>query len=437
MKVVQNYMHEKIIDRLSKLNPNNVKLGLENISNLLSKLDNPHKRLSDFHIAVTHGKGTTAFFLSKIFKSAGYKTGLYLSPHLIDIRERIVIGSEWIPEERFVGLADYIFSIIEKEKLPVTFFEFVTALAFLYFFQEKIDIGIIEVGLGGRLDATNVLAPLACIITEIGLEHAQYLGSSIKEIALEKGGIIKPGSTLFVSSENSEAVETFEGIIRNKKATCFLYGKDFFSLKNGSFTIPQAFSLKFKNENLKNLKIETPGAYQVINSSTATATALYLREKFPLLNENSIRKGLRNCRISCRMELVHKSPQIVLDTAHNNQAVKALIKNIPCFFSYKRLIVILGILDDKDYKGMIQLLSSIANLFIVTEPKTERALPARLLLEEASALCKETHEEKEISKALNKAKEFASPQDLILVTGSFYTVGEALSELKKFKLHQF
>ncbi|MEE9165614.1 MAG: folylpolyglutamate synthase/dihydrofolate synthase family protein [Nitrospinota bacterium] len=430
-------MHRKIVDQLYALNPNTVKLGLENISNLLYHLDNPHKKLNTTHIAGTNGKGSTAFFLNSIFNAAGYKTGVYLSPHLIDIRERIIIGNDWIPEKKFAELTEYIFCVIEKERLSATFFEFVTALAFLYFFQEEIDIGIIEVGLGGRLDATNVLTPMVSVITEIDLEHTNYLGSSIREITAEKGGIIKEGGTVFTSAENEEAVDTIKGIAKKKRATCFQFGKDFviddhdeeLPLNAKKLLLPQTFSLRFRKHEFKKLAIKTAGTYQIKNSSTAVAVALYLSEKYRAINENSICEGLKNTKIPCRMELVQKSPQVVLDAAHNFQATQALIENIPLFFTYNRLIVLLGILDDKDYKKVIKVLSSETDTFIMTEPKTERALSARLLEKEALAFETETFVEKEIAKALIKAKEVADTDDLILVTGSFYTVGEALSEL--------
>ncbi len=430
-------MYRKIIDRLYALNPNTVKLGLENISKLLEHLDNPHKRLNTIHIAGTNGKGSTAFFLNSIFNSAGYKTGLYLSPHLIDISERIIVGNDCIPEEKFTELTEYIFCVIEKDRLSATFFEFVTALAFLYFFQEKVDIGIIEVGLGGRLDATNVLTPMVSVITEIGLEHTHYLGTSIREIAMEKGGVIKSKGTVFISAENEEAVAAIKNISEKKGASCFQYEKDFVIDQHDEelppntkkLLLPQTFSLRFREHEFEKLEIKTAGTFQIKNSSTAVAVALYLSEKYHAINENSICEGLKNTKIPCRMELMQKSPQIALDVAHNFQAIQVLIENVPLFFTYKRLIVILGILDDKDYKKIIKVLSSKTDTFIMTEPKTERALSARLLKNEASVYHKRTFVEKEISKALNLAKDIAGPDDLILVTGSFYTVGEALSEL--------
>ncbi len=430
-------MEKKIIDRLYALNQNNVKLGLENISTLLYHLGNPHKKLNAIHIAGTNGKGSTAFFLNSIFNAAGYKTGVYQSPHLIDVRERIIIGNDWIPEKKFTELTEYIFCVIEKERLSATFFEFVTALAFLYFFQEDIDIGIIEVGLGGKLDATNVLTPMVSVITEIDLEHTHYLGSTIREIAAEKGGIIKEGGTVFTSAENEEAIDTIKSIAKKKKATCFQLGKDFaidnhdeeLPLNTKKLLLPQTFSLRFREYEFKKLAIKTAGTYQIKNSSTAVAVALYLSEKYRAINKNSIYEGLKNTKISCRMELVRKSPQIILDAAHNFQAIQALIKNTPLFFTYSRLIVLLGILDDKDYKKIIKVLSSKADIFIMTEPKTERALSSRFLEKEALAFETETFVEKDIAKALIKAKEVADRDDLILVTGSFYTVGEAMAAL--------
>ena len=429
--------YSTIIERLFGLNEFNVKLGLENISGLLKHLGNPQKELKTIHIAGTNGKGSTALFLNSIFNISGYKTGLYVSPHLIDIRERITVGTRKISQKSFIELSEHIFCVMEKEDLPVTFFEFVTALAFLYFSQERVDIGIIEVGLGGRLDATNVLNPLVSVITEIGLEHTQYLGSSIKEVAAEKGGIIKPGGAVFISAENKEAVTVLNNKAIIKKTTCFQYGKDFTvshinedsQHDNDKIPLPQTFSIEFQGRKLIKLKINTAGNFQIKNSSTATAVALYLSKKYRAINENSICEGLKKTTIPCRMELIQKSPRIVLDAAHNFHAIQVLIENISLFFTYKRLIVILGILNDKDYKKIIKVLSTRADTFIMTEPVSKRALSARLLENEASSLNKQTFIEKKVSKALKKAKEVAGSHDLILVTGSFYSVGEALSEL--------
>ena len=424
-------MHRKILDRIYALNPSAIKLGLENISQLLAGLGNPHTKFPAIHIAGTNGKGSTAFFLNSIFKAAGYKTGMYLSPHLMDIRERITICSTKIPEKNFEELANNLFCLMEKKKLPATFFEFITAMAFLYFRQEKIDIGIIEVGMGGRLDATNVLVPLVSIITEIALEHTLALGTSIRKIAGEKGGIIKQGGAVFISSENKETVAVLKNISKRQKAICFQYGKNYLVESSVNQGLPQNFSLIFQGEKIDKLSIEIPGGYQIKNSSTAASAALFLSEKYKAINKNSVSKGLRSAKIPARMELAQKSPQVVIDAAHNHQSITALIENIPVFFRYNKLIALLGILKDKDFKKIIQALSSRVDIFIMTEPKTERALPARLLEQSAGAFRKTTFIEKEVSKALERAKEIAEPEDLILVTGSYYTAGEALSWMKK------
>lgn len=430
--------YSQIIERLYALNESNIKLGLENISNLLKHLGNPHKTLKTIHIAGTNGKGSTGFFLNSIFKESGYKTGLYTSPHLVDIRERITVGARKIPQKSFIELSERIFGVMDKENLPVTFFEFVTALSFLYFVEENIDIGIIEVGLGGRLDATNVINPLVSVITEIGLEHTQYLGSSIKEIALEKGGIIKEGVPVFISAENNEAVTALNNKAIKEKTTCFQCGKDFTVSQinedlrhDNKIPLPQIFSLKFQNQALNNLEIETAGTFQVKNSATAAAVSLHLRDIYPKIDGPCIREGLKNTRIPCRMELVQESPYIVLDTAHNLQAIETLVENIERFFTYKRLIVLLGMMKDKDYENIIKAFSFQTDIFIMTEPESERALSADLLKNAASACQIKAYLEKKVANGLNKAKQLAEPDDLILITGSFYILGEVLFALSK------
>lgn len=470
--------YDKTIDYLYDLERFGVKLGLENISSILRFLSNPHQKFKSIHIAGTNGKGSTAAMIASILQQAGYKTGLYTSPHLTDFRERIMIDGVMIPKPEVIKLTKTIRDKMEDGFISLTFFEFTTAMAFLYFAKEMVDFAVIEVGMGGRLDATNVLTPVLGVITEIDIEHAEHLGEDIKSIASEKGGIIKRNGTVILSSVKTDVTETIESICKEKSTKLYRIGKDFIgerentdihpvtpskpqSLDQRGMTQVKSDSLRealsfmggsnwvhsqrFKftdryNEirntqsAIQNLEIPLLGNYQIINASTAVKTTLILNESGFEISEEAIRNGLKNVRWKGRLEIVSENPLIVLDGAHNPAAAKVLseelkrIRNSEFGIQINKLILIIGILKDKDYKRIISFLAPISDYIIITRPKSPRAREPEDLMTESLKYTDKAEIIEDISKAISKAKNFASQGDLICITGSFFTVGEAKLE---------
>jgi len=361
-------------------------LGLERVKELLSKLNNPQSNLKCIHVAGTNGKGSTCAILSSILKEADYKVGMYTSPHLKRFTERIQINGEEITQPELNRLIEKIKPLVTDQ----TFFEVTTAIAFQYFKEQDVDFAILEVGLGGRLDATNVITPLISIITHISLEHTHILGKTIEEIAKEKAGIIKENIPVITLAKN----KTIKEIAKQKHSEIF---------------IPKIPKL---NLNLK-------GEFQLENASLAIKAAELLN-----INSESIKKGLESVKWPGRLEFLEKN--VLVDCAHNPEGIAALKKEIKKL-NYEKIITVTGILKDKDKKTMITQLSEFSDYIIFTKPNTERA-------EEPEELKKLTNTRNEIiidvKKALKKAKKLANPDDLILITGSIYIVGEVKASPK-------
>lgn len=442
------------IDYLYSLERFGIRLGLENISRILNLLDNPHRKSKTIHVAGTNGKGSTAAMSASILQHAGYKTGLYTSPHLQDFRERIMINGEMIPKKEVVELTEKIRKSVsgqEKDKLAAcnlqpTFFEFTTAMAFLYFAEEMVDFAVVEVGMGGRLDATNVLNPLISIITEIDIEHTEYLGGDIRTITMEKGGIIKEKGTVILSSCKKEAIEEIEAICKEKQARLYRIEKEFGARRLELGARSSKFEFRNQNSEIRNLEIPLLGKHQIINASTAVMAALILPPLVPPLQpggtgrgvkigEQAIRNGLKNVRWNGRFEIVSEEPLIILDGAHNPAAAKALSEELRRIKRQgargkgqdenSRLIIIIGILKDKDFKGIISFLAPIADYAIIVKPKSDRSRETEDLKNEFLKYIRDVEAIEDIPNAISKAKHIAGKDDIICITGSFFTIGEA------------
>ncbi len=453
--------YDETIKFLYSLEKFGIKLGLESISNLLVLLNDPHQKFKSIHIAGTNGKGSTAAMIASILQCAGYKTALYTSPHLQDFRERIRINGVMIPEEDVIELTERIRNrIYNHSELSLTFFEFTTAMAFLYFAREKVDFAVVEVGMGGRLDATNVLNPVLSIITEIDIEHTEHLGEDIKSITREKGGIIKENGITILSSNKTDVVEVIESICKEKNAKLYRIGKDYIGEKENTDIHSQQFkfremSLRGKAEAISNsFEIPLLGKYQITNASTAIKASLILPSHIPPLqrggsrggveiDESAIREGLKNVKWQGRLEIVTENPIIILDGAHNPAAAKVLSEELkelkyrnqkPEVRSQNKLILVIGILKDKDYKGIISFLAPISDYIIIAKPKTlrarepedlKRAIPPLPPLKKGGRGDLERVEIiEDISEAVKRARSLANADDLICITGSFFTVGE-------------
>lgn len=435
------------LDYLFGLQRFGIKLGLENIGALLERMGNPHRAYPAVHIAGSNGKGSTAAFLSRILRESGLRVGLYTSPHLADFSERIQINGENIPIRRVVGLTEEIRVHAEEmerrgcfrpgesapplrrpedpEKATLTFFEFTTAMMFRHFQEEKVDLAVVEAGLGGRLDATNVLDPLASLITTISKEHAQYLGETLPEIAGEKAGIIKPDRPALTSASQPKVAALFEKRCQELKAPFFLWGRDF-EARPGE---PGVIHFRGRRHRWGDLRPGLAGSHQTRNAGLALAAAEVLIEAGFPIREKHIRRGLAETRWPGRLELIEAGVRILLDGAHNPGATAILRKELESGYPRRRLLLILGIMADKEIPAMMKDLVPPADLLFLTRAQNERAASLELLEAESSSYEKNCRKFGTVGKALDEALREAGKDDLILVAGSLYVVGEARSHL--------
>ena len=424
--------YTEALDYIYDLTKYGIKLGLNNIKYLLFLLGDPHKKIKIIHVAGTNGKGSTASFISSILQSDGYKVGLYTSPHLVDFTERININNKQINRKKVSELLERIKPFIEKvAQTPSyghpTFFEVITSLAFLYFFEEQVDFLVLEVGLGGRLDATNVCEPLISVITHIDYDHMDKLGNSLEEIAREKGGIIKPERTVISSKQYREAQNEIKRIADEKNSLIYSSGKEINYEIVKSDIKGVVFDLEGIYHNFKNLHTPLLGRHQADNATTAIAAVEALKISGIDISQKAIRAGLEKVKWTGRLEVIQNNPTLLLDGAHNPNGVKIMLQALEEIFSYQRLILVLGIFTDKDYKKMIQILAPNADLIIATKAKTPRAAPPQTIVKEAAQYINENKimVTKNIPQAINCALSNSKEDDLICITGSLYTVGEA------------
>ena len=424
-----------------------IKLGLDNITALLKHFGDPHVGLPSVHIAGSNGKGSTAAFLTSVMRQAGYRVGLYTSPHLVDFSERIQVDGVSIPMGKVVHFTERIREAVEKmtrdgglwppsgpqfsperfdpQKATITFFEFTTAMAFLHFRESRVDVAVLETGMGGRLDATNVVDPLLCLITPVSLEHQQYLGKTLIQIAQEKAGIIKPQRPLLTSARQPRVLALFRQRCQELHSPFYTWGKDFSAKELDSGLI----HFRGRFHHWSELRLGLAGGHQAINASLALAGVEVLLESGFAVEEEHLRRGLAEAKWPGRLELVGERPRILLDGAHNPAACRVLTKALQKGFPRRRLILVLGIMSDKDIPKMMADLVPLANLVILTRPRIDRAASLEILAAQASPFDKPIIEVPEVGQALARALAESGDEDLILLTGSLFTVGEARSYL--------
>lgn len=427
------HTYQDTLDYLFGLQRFGIKLGLANMRRMLSALGNPHRALRSVLIGGTNGKGSVAAFVAKIFEKAGYSVGLYTSPHLSDFSERIRLNGRPIPRDEVAGLTEVLRSAQRARALQgpaggssecasdITFFECATLLAFLFFAQQKVDLAVIEVGMGGRLDATNVLSPLVSAVTTIGLEHQQYLGKTLEEIAREKAGIIKAQGKLITAVAQPRALAPIRSQCRSLGATMYRLGKDIRVKKNGQ----GGFNYRGISHSYPDLRLNLLGDYQITNAALAVGITELLIERGFAVGEPALRGGLSAMRWPGRMELVSRSPRVVLDGAHNAAAARCLRQALQTSLSYRRLILVLGIMEDKALASMLKTLVPLAHETIFTRPNLDRAASPHALLGLAPAGEGKMQVVEEVKQAVRTAMLLAGPEDLVCVTGSLFTVGEA------------
>lgn len=407
---------------------------LDRMNRLMELLGHPEQHYPCVHVAGTKGKGSTASLIAAALEAAGYKVGLYTSPHLEDFRERITINGEMISEADVIRLADELRPLTEIVPETTTF-ELTTALAFQYYFQQNIDIAVIEVGLGGRLDATNVIDPLVSVITSISYDHMSVLGSTLQEIAAEKGGIIKPGRPVVISPQKEEAARELKTIASERGAPlirsdqeyeCQLLGHD---LKTQTFTVVSKLrEIRGKKINTRTpLKFTMPllGAHQIENACTAVAALDQMRMAGFHLTRRDIQKGFSQVVWPARFEILREEPPIVIDSAHNGDSMERLTSTLDEYFPNRPFILIFGASEDKSMADMLKAILPRVELVIATQSIHPRAASA----ENLAAIVKE-HTENVIpvypaEAALQKALELAGESKGILITGSIFIAAAA------------
>ncbi len=382
--------YKKIVKELENRERYGFLFGLERINRFLKKINHPEENLHIIHITGTNGKGSTAAFIAKILEFAGYQVGLYTSPHLIDIRERIQINGAPISKKDFVRLYSELSTINYRLAKELTYFEFLTALAFQYFFEKKVDFLVLEVGMGGRYDATNIIRkPLVSVITNIDYEHTEYLGKTLNKIAYEKAGIIKKNSLTITAIKQNNLISLLKRISAQRKNRIFSSGKDFRTSGYQMLdTRYQIFDYRGLVSNYRSLRIKLLGRHQIENGGLALATIEVLRLRNIFISERAIREGLENTFWPGRLEVLklitHNSSLItvLLDGAHNPAGMKVL-KLTLSKLKRKKMIVILGILADKDIAQMVKEICPLSEELVITKADYYRAVAPEIIYLEA------------------------------------------------------
>ncbi|MEK6699845.1 MAG: folylpolyglutamate synthase/dihydrofolate synthase family protein [Nitrospirota bacterium] len=428
--------YQQTIEYLFGLQKHGIKFGLTNSYALMELMGGPHTRFRSAHIAGTNGKGSTAAFLAGMLRAAGRRVGLYTSPHLVSFTERIRINGAQISEGRVVELAERIRKgcrLLGSGEGPgpfsPTFFEVTTALAFTYFAEEGVDLAVVETGMGGRLDSTNVVTPLVSVITNIDLDHTEFLGNSLEEIAREKAGIIKRGIPVVTGASRPEAVGVIEGTAAGLSAPLYCLGRDF-RAEHIAPGQPQSFDYQGIKQPYDALTVRMLGRHQIDNACLALAAAECMNEAGLVLPEAAMRRGLEQTAWEGRLERVSRKPDIYLDGAHNPASARALARTIGDMKrEYRKVILVIGILADKDFRGILSELAPIADRVVVTKPQYSRAMDLPALAMEIRRLHDSVDTGDTVAKAVAQARDMASPDDLILIAGSLYVVGDARAAL--------
>ena len=422
--------YKRTVEYLYGLQKYGMKFGLDNIRKLLSELGNPQDSFRCVHVAGTNGKGSTSAMTESILRTSGCRTGLFTSPHLLSFTERIRVDGQEISEDDVVGLAEEVRGIAEKTRdFSPTFFEVVTAMAFLHFSRRNVEWAVVEVGLGGRLDATNIVLPEVTVLTSIGLDHREFLGNTLREVAAEKAGIIKAGVPVVSAPQASEALEVIEAGALEKGSPVYRWGREFSSSAVREYSGGLSFSYSGERD-YDDLSISLAGDHQAVNAALAVKTAEILSGKYSAM-VCSVREGLAAAKWPGRIQFVKENPAILIDGAHNPDAAEALSIHLGKMISrrYRRVILVAGIMGDKDIDGILRPLLPLASEVIFTAASYSRSASAAVLSAHAASLGYQSVPSDGVADALRKAGELYVPGDIIVVTGSFYTIGEALEVL--------
>ncbi len=419
------YLYEKL-PMFTRVGQAAYKEGLENTIEFCHALEDPQQNFRSIHIAGTNGKGSTSHMLAAILQKAGYRTGLYTSPHIKDFGERIRVNGEMIAESFIIEFVER--TKLLSEKIKPSFFELTVAMAFDYFAREKVDIAVIETGLGGRLDSTNIITPILSVITNIGLDHMNILGNSIEEIAAEKAGIIKENIPVVIGEITRETMPVFVGGANKKKAPLYFAAETFvaeFIEPTGSLLL---CNIKNKKTNfVEKLRLDLTGLYQSKNCITVLCCVERLRLLGFSISENVLHEALENVKVLTglrgRWDVIQHHPDVIVDVAHNRDGIREVLNQLKYIYPAADLHFVLGFVKDKDINAMLKLFPASAS-FYFTNAQIPRALPHAQL----KALAAEYHllgnSYDNVTDAINAAKLIAAEQDVIMVCGSFFIIAE-------------
>lgn len=419
-------------EKETRVRYNKTTFNLTRMENLLRMLGQPHKKIETVHIAGTKGKGSTATMLAKMLESNDYRVGLYTSPHVLDLHERIVVNSKMITKSQMLNLMNRVYAAVEKlsKTDPPSFFEIMTALAFMHFADEQVDIGVIETGLGGRLDSTNVIKPRVVGITSLSIDHQDQLGKSLGLIAAEKAGVFKRGVPIISVEQQPAAMKVLQSEAIRMKAPLMVTGRDIdfshrfeTSREEGPHT---RICLTTANSKFEHLRVPLHGTHQAINCGLALAMLDKLKEKGYKIDNEKAKQGLKEVSLAGRMEMICDNPRILIDAAHNADSIHALIHAIGQNVPYDSMVVIFGCNVDKDIDGMLQELQYGADKVVFTRSNSVKAAWPEDLGERYSEISGKMFQTAlSLREALQLAQSAIGREDLICITGSFYLIGQA------------
>lgn len=429
--------YQEVIDYLYSQLPMFHRIGAaaykDNLDNTI-RLDEmyhfPHRSFKSIHVAGTNGKGSVSHMLASVLQEAGYKTGLYTSPHLKDFRERIRVNGEMIPEEAVVQFTESFLAKNEKQQMEPSFFELTVSMAFDYFRSQQVEVAVIEVGLGGRLDSTNIITPEVSVITNISFDHMALLGNTLPKIAAEKGGIIKPGFPVVIGESNIETKPVFEQMA-GKAGSPIVFADQFYEATYGMLTPDGKQSLNIRSQEgvvYSDLRIDLLGIYQRLNVPTVLKTITILNEKGWNLTEDIIRKGLANTiyntNLMGRWQIIGHNPLTICDTGHNPAGIQLVVEQINQT-AWEKLHMVIGMVNDKDQKEVLSLLPTHATYYF-TKANIPRATEPEELAAKAARFALKGNSYSSVRQALSEALANAGTNDLVFVGGSTFVVAEIL-----------
>jgi len=427
--------YDEALDYLGGLTKFGIRFGLERITALTRHFGNPQDRLRVIHVGGTNGKGSTCTFISSILRAADYRVGLYLSPYVNDLRERIQVDGQMISREAFAGIISEIRPVADEisrsEMGPVTEFEVKTLAALLHFSRQQVDFAVLEVGMGGRFDATNIVHPLVAVITNIGLDHTERLGRTHKKIAFEKAGIVKTGSVLVTAVDHPGAWKVI--LDRAHEEGCEVWRLVDSGVQPPAgpsadvhlrfSSISGEFVLGVQDRTFGPFRPGLRGAFQHKNAALALAAIEALARYEVRIPARAISEGIESARIPGRLEVLAERPLLVIDGAHNAEAAAVLAEAVPASFEYENLILVIGMLASHSAQGVLNSLAPLASKIIATQPPWMKATPAEEMAEAAAEYCGDVETAPTVPAAVERALACAGQRDLVLVTGSFYTIG--------------